>query len=136
MILADTGPLVALCDRYDASHRDCRRRLGLIAERLVTTLPVLTEAFHLLAPEGRGADDLRAFILKGGAAIHNPDEAEITRAFELMETYGDQKMDFADASVIAAAETLRTRKIFTLDGRDFTVYRIRRGHRLYPPEIV
>lgn len=136
MILADTGPLVALCDRYDASHRDCRRRLELIVGALTVTLPVLTEAFHLLSPESRKADDLRAFLVSGGAAIHRPSDGEIVRAFELMESYRDQRMDFADASIIAAAETLRTRKIFTLDGRDFTVYRIRRGHRLYPPEIV
>lgn len=32
-------------------------------------------------------------------------------------------MDFADASLVAAAESLRTNRIFTLDG-DFYVYRI------------
>lgn len=58
------------------------------------------------------------------------------RAFELMERYRDSPMDFADSSLVAAAETLGTHKIFTLDIRDFRVYRIRRGHRPYAVEIV
>lgn len=45
-------------------------------------------------------------------------------------------MDLADASLIVAAETLETRKIFTIDRNDFQTYRIRRGHRHHPVEIV
>ena len=45
-------------------------------------------------------------------------------------------MDLPDASVITAAETLGTRRVFTLDRNDFETYRIKRGHRLYPVEIV
>jgi transcriptional regulator NrdR family protein len=37
--------------------------------------------------------------------------------------------DFADASLVVAAEPLSTRKIFTIDRKDFDVYRIQRGHR-------
>ena len=45
-------------------------------------------------------------------------------------------MDLADASLIVAAETLGARKIFTIDRRDFTAYRIRRGHRSYGIDII
>lgn len=38
----------------------------------------------------------------------------------------DLPMDFADASLLAAAERLGTRRIFTLD-RDFHVYRFGDG---------
>jgi predicted nucleic acid-binding protein len=34
-------------------------------------------------------------------------------------------MDLADASLIVAAESLRTTKVFTLDRIDFRTYRIR-----------
>jgi predicted nucleic acid-binding protein len=44
--------------------------------------------------------------------------------------------DLADASVIAAAEMLKTRRVFTLDRNDFDTYRIRRGHRALAVEIV
>lgn len=56
--------------------------------------------------------------------------------FELMEQYGDHPMDLTDASVIVAAESLRTTKVFTLDLGDFQRYRIRRGHRQVKVEIL
>ena len=57
------------------------------------------------------------------------DLAGLERAFELMEQYADRPMDLADASLIVAAESLRTDKVFTIDRQDFQTYRIRRGHR-------
>jgi uncharacterized protein len=53
-----------------------------------------------------------------------------------MEQYAEHPMDLADASLIVAAEALRTREIFTIDRSDFATYRIRRGHRYYNVEIV
>ena len=53
-----------------------------------------------------------------------------------METYADHPMDLADASLVVAAESLGTRKVFTVDRHDFETYRARRGHRHYPMEIV
>jgi predicted nucleic acid-binding protein len=41
---------------------------------------------------------------------------------ELMEQYRDVPMDLADASIVAAAETRRLRRVFTLDS-DFLIYR-------------
>jgi len=35
-----------------------------------------------------------------------------------------------------AAESLSTRKVFTIDRQDFETYRVRRGHRSYSIEIV
>jgi predicted nucleic acid-binding protein len=45
-------------------------------------------------------------------------------------------MDLADASLVVAAETLGTRKIFTVDRSDFEAYRVRRGHRHDAIEII
>jgi len=59
-----------------------------------------------------------------------------SRAFELMDTYADHPMDLADASLVVAAETLKTRRVFTLDRNDFKAYRVRRGHRNVAFEIV
>lgn len=42
----------------------------------------------------------------------------------LMEQYRDIPMDLADASLVATAESLNQRRIFTLD-RDFQIYRFR-----------
>jgi predicted nucleic acid-binding protein len=60
----------------------------------------------------------------------------LTRAFELMERYADHPMDLADASLVAAAESLGTRQVFTIDRKDFETYRVRRGHRHQAMEII
>jgi len=38
-------------------------------------------------------------------------------------------MDLADASLVVAAESLGTAKVFTLDYRDFSTYRYRKTHQ-------
>ena len=136
MILVDTGPLVALFDPQDEQHNRCRATLKEIRECILTTTPVLTEAFHILGPASIGSDRLREFVEDGGLSVWFLDRAWLTRAFELMELYADYPMDLADASLIAAAEALGTRKVFTIDRKDFETYRVRRGHRHYPVEIV
>lgn len=136
MILVDTRPLVALFDPHDGQHLRCVAVLKRIREPVSTTVPVLTEAFHMLRPDSTGSDRLRDFIEKGGLSMWFFDRAALTRAFELMETYADRAMDLADASLVTAAEAFGTRKIFTIDRNDFETYRVRRGHRHYPMEIV
>ena len=136
MILVDTGPLVAMFDRQDSRHASCVATLKTFREPLRTTIPVLTEAFHVLTPQGREADALRDFIARDGLAVWFLDRDSVTRAFELMERYADHPMDLADASLVVAAESLETRMVFTIDRTDFSTYRIRRGHRHYAFEVL
>ena len=136
MILVDTGPLVALFDRAHAAHDRCAGVLRHLREPLKTTTPVLTEAFYVLGPASREADRLRDFIERRGLSLWFFDDRSLVRAFELMEIYADHPMDLADASLVAAAESLGTRTVFTVDRRDFETYRVRRGHRHYPMDIV
>ena len=135
MTLVDTGPLVSLFDPHDEAHERCRRALKGERGALFTTVPVLTEAFHLLAPGSRGAGALRDFAA-AGLTVWFFDAAGLARAFELMETYADRPMDLADASLVAAAERLGASRVLTLDRGDFEVYRIRRGHRLLPFRVL
>lgn len=60
---------------------------------------------------------------KGALVIHLSTEEETERMQALMEQYKDTPMDLADASLVALAEVLAVRRIFTLDS-DFHVYRI------------
>jgi predicted nucleic acid-binding protein len=136
MILVDTGPLIALFDPQDRQHNRCRGILTKIREPILTTTPVLTEAFHMLGPASIGSDRLREFVEAGGLSVWFLDRAWLTRAFELMELYADRPMDLADASLVAAAEALGTLRVFTIDRNDFETYRVRRGHRHHPMEIV
>jgi predicted nucleic acid-binding protein len=47
-----------------------------------------------------------------------------------------QSMDFTDATVAAAAELLGTRRIFTLDVRDFSSLQLVYGYSKKPVEII
>jgi predicted nucleic acid-binding protein len=127
VILVDTGPLVALFDPRDGSHDEAKRTLAGITDDLATTVPVLTEAFHLLDPASQGARALRTFVSHRGIAMWWLSNRALARAFRLMDQYGDHPMDLADASLVVAAETLRTTKIFTIDRRDFLAYRAKIG---------
>ena len=136
MILIDTGPFVALFDPKDAQHDACKVILKTLRTPLFTTIPVLTEAFHMLSPASYGSDRLRDFILQGGVSVWFFNSAAIERSFELMEKYADHPMDLADASLLVAAESLNSNKIFTLDRHDFETYRIRRGYRQIKFELL
>lgn len=128
MILVDTGPLVALFDPADASHERCREILATVAEPLCTTVPVLTEAFHLLNPGSIGAQRLMDFVSAKGVSPWYMNDQALARAFALMVRYADHPMDLADASLVVLAETARSHKIFTIDRNDFATYRIQTGH--------
>ncbi len=136
MILVDAGPLVALFDEDDQHHEHCRRTLKELDEKLITTSPVLAEAFHLLRPGSFGPPRLMDYIRQGGLSVLPMDTELLSRCFELMLRYADIRMDFADASIVSAAERTRTEKVFTVDRKDFATYRIRRGYHQVPFRIV
>jgi hypothetical protein len=136
LILVDTGPLVALFDPADGSHARCVRVLRSVDEPLATTVPVLTEAFHLLGPGSTGGQRLMDFISESGLTVWTFDDELLSRCFELMIQYADRPMDLADASLVALAEAERLKRIFTIDRNDFDTYRIKRGHRHYQFEVV
>lgn len=128
MTLVDTGPLVALFDKKDAHHARCVRALKTAPAPLMSTTPVLTEAFHMLGPGSRGAQALCEFIERDGLSVWHLDKVTLARSFALMRQYADHPMDLADASLVVAAEVLNTERIFTIDRNDFATYRIQRGH--------
>lgn len=47
----------------------------------------------------------------------------------LMAQYADRPMDLADASLVAAAESLSVRRVFSVDS-DFLSYRLANGNTL------
>jgi predicted nucleic acid-binding protein len=50
--------------------------------------------------------------------------ADVPRIRELMRKYADRPMDMADAALLCIAEREGIRKIFTVDRKDFSVYRL------------
>ena len=129
-MLCDAGPLVAIIDEDDPHHATCVAALQTLpSNELLTTLACLTEAMHLLHRVGgwRVQDALWAHVTDGVIRVHAPADGELERMRALMRAYADTPMDLADASLVAAAETLRQRRVFTVD-KHFYVYRQRLGH--------
>jgi hypothetical protein len=52
------------------------------------------------------------------------DSVDVPRIRELMRKYANRPMDLADAALLRIAEREGIRKIFTVDRRDFAVYRL------------
>jgi len=123
VIVTDAGPLVALIDGRDPDHAACRTALAGISAPLLTTWPAFTEAMYLLAAGGwRAQQALWDRTADGGLSIASDGDVDLQRVRRLMEQYRDLPMDLADATLVALAERLETRRVFTLDS-DFRVYR-------------
>ena len=122
-VLVDTGPLVALLDRGDRWHSICRETLSSLEEMLATVWPVVTEAMYLLRSYGEAQRGLWEMIATGAVEILPLDATDVPRMKELMRKYRDLPMDLADAALVRVAERERLRRIFTIDRRDFQIYR-------------
>lgn len=134
IVLVDTGPLVALFDPSDRDHAACTAALAaLYTSRLLTTLAVVTEVTYLLAFSTDAQQALLTFVSAGGVELADVAPADVSRAGALMKKYADLPMDFADATLVVVGESLKTPWIFTLDRRDFSVYRVgRKAFRILP----
>jgi predicted nucleic acid-binding protein len=123
MILVDAGPLIALIHKDDADHARCVATLQSITEPLGTVWPALTEAMYLLSFSWKAQDALWEMVERGVVELLTLDGRDMSRARDSMKKYKDLPMGLADAALVAVAEREKFRRIFTLDRRDFEIYR-------------
>ncbi|HXO42208.1 MAG TPA: PIN domain-containing protein [Thermoanaerobaculia bacterium] len=123
MILLDAGPMVALLHADDHHHQACKETLRSLAEPLGSVWPVVTEAMYLLGFSWRAQDALWEFLERGGVTLLSLEAGDLARMRELMKKYQDLPMDLADAALVRVAERERIHQVFTLDRRDFSLYR-------------
>lgn len=122
-VLVDAGPLVALIDRGDRHHARCVETVRAIRDPLMTVWPAFTEAMYLLGPSWPAQSALWEMVDSAAVELRQLDRDDISRMADLMRKYRDLPMDLADAALVRVAERDRIRNIFTLDRRDFRVYR-------------
>ena len=123
MILIDAGPLVALLHRDDRNHERCLAALKSFREPVGTTWPVISEAMHLLRFSWEAQDGLWDLIASNALRLFSLDVTDVQRMRQLMQKYRDLPMDLADAALVRIAERESLSRIFTIDRRDFGVYR-------------
>lgn len=123
MILVDAGPLVALADRTDLHHAECVKALQRMREPLVTVWPALIEAVYVVQRWPKAQSELLGLVERGALRILPVGREDMPRVRALMEKYRDLPMDLADAVLVRVAERERLRTVFTIDRRDFSIYR-------------
>lgn len=116
---------MALIHADDRHHASCRDALERNREPLVTVWPVITEAMYLLDFSAEAQDALWRLLERDAVKILSLDAGDVPRMRELMRKYRDLPMDLADAGLVRAAERERISRVFTIDRRDFEVYRPR-----------
>lgn len=124
-IIVDAGPVIALFRQRDKHHPRVRQFLAANPCRLISTLPVVTEACHFLNAEGKTA--LLAWIERGGLSLQPIVVDDFPEIATIIERYGDREIDFADATLVWLADLINTLDVMTIDRRDFQAYRLRGG---------
>ena len=133
-LLLDTGAFVALADRSERRHADCVAVLEGWSGTIVTTEAVLTETLYLVGPRWQAQRVCLEFLFRGAFVLIPPSLASLRRVAVLMETYRNIPMDYADGTLVALGEELATNRIFTLDRRGFSAFRLnqRKAFELFP----
>ncbi len=131
-MLTDTGPLIALLDEGDKHHVACLTvARGLPKAPLLSTWACFTETMYFLYETGgfRYQERLWKMRRENILVLLDLTSEETNRMDALMELYQNVPMDFADASLVAVAESRNLRRVFTIDS-DFYIYRLADGSML------
>lgn len=123
-VLLDTGPLVAILSRRDDYHAVCVEQLRQLSPPLLTCWPVLTEAAWLLRKEPLAIQRLFQGFETGLLKLLALDEAAAPWIAAFLHRYRELGAQLADACLVYLAEHEKIEAVFTLDRRDFSVYRL------------
>ncbi|MDR1971033.1 MAG: PIN domain-containing protein [Treponema sp.] len=121
--LIDSGPLIALFDRSDKYHKRVYDYIRSLSCHLVSTLAVLTEVSHMLDFSVEAQIDFLSWVMSGGLRLEPVERDDLGRIIELTRKYHDLPIDFADATLVLAAEKTGIRAVISIDS-DFDIYRL------------
>jgi len=125
MILCDTGIIVAVINSSDNYHVRSVSTISGMKQRLITTQACITESMYLIRDRSGwpGQQALIGWLEAGFLNIHPSSPNGDKRACALMRHYADAPMDYADATLVVAAEELGIARVLTID-KHFYAYRI------------
>ena len=123
-MIVDAGPLVAVLNRHDLHHAVCEKLVFELPRPFFTTWPVITEAAWLLRKTPDGVSGLLRMVSEGLLDCYSLNAAAAEWIDSFLKKYADQVPQLADASLMYVAEQEGIETIFSLDRRDFLVYRL------------
>ena len=128
-LLIDTGPLLAAFNQRDQHHAFAVAIMRQHNQPFVTTMAVMTEIMYLARARlgSHVQDKLFVMVERGDILVEQTTLNDFARVATLMQKYRDLPMDFADATLVALAERLGSKRIFTIDS-DFLLYRWQDKH--------
>jgi len=126
-VLIDAGPLVAILNRREQDHEVCVGALKKIKRPLLSTWMPVTEAMYLLDSSVDAQNALLEMIERGFLKILEIGASDLPPIRALINKYNDQPMDFADATLVHVANREGLKEIFTLDRRDFSIYKMKQN---------
>lgn len=122
--LLDTGPLVAFFDRSEQYHGWAKEKWGQAPVPMLTCEAVLAEAAYLLQEHaGMAPERLLALVERKIVSVPFCLEDHAAAVARLLDRYGDQQMQLADACLVRMSEITRDCRVFTLDETEFRIYR-------------
>lgn len=127
-VLVDAGFLIALLAKRDAYHGWAVTQASEWPPPWFTCEAVLSEAFHLLGPQG--VKSLAELLGRERLQLAFSLGENVDRIVELMEKYSDVPMSLADACLVRMTEILADPVLLTT-GADFRLYR-RHGRQALP----
>ena len=127
--IADTGLLKALLDRSDRHHAWAHGQFRQQAP-FHTCEAVLDELAYIVGDARLGIK----LIARGDLVLGFPLKDHVPEVLALLEKYADRPMDLADACIVRMTELSDQCKVWTVDTRDFQIYR-RHGRQVIPCEF-
>ena len=128
-ILIDAGPLIALFDKDDNYHNKIIEFLKDKKFKYITTNAVITEVTYMLNFSIEAQILFFEWIMKEGVLLQEIQQNDIGRIVELTKKYRDRPMDYADATLVVAAEKTGIKQIISIDS-DFDIYRLPKKVRI------
>ena len=122
-VIVDTGPIVGILSASDSYHQVCLETLKIITPPMLTTWPVLTEVQYLLRKDSKALKGLFTGFNNGLFALEEIAADALPWLQKFLLKYNDLNPQLADASLMYLAEKKKIETIFTLDRRDFSIYR-------------
>ena len=130
-VIVDASFLIALWRRNDQNHAWAVEQARRLPPPWITCESALSEADHLLAPDGCAT--LRLACRRGALRIAPLHEDAFAPVLDLLDKYADIPMSIADAFLVRLTETLSDPLLLTTDS-DFKIYR-RHGRKVIPTRM-
>jgi predicted nucleic acid-binding protein len=121
---------VAIASARDQYHQICVEQLRLLQPPLLTCWPVITEAAWLLRHQPSAVERLLGSFEVGLLRLLILDEKAPRWLAEFLTRYRKMGAQIADGALVYLAEREGIDTVFTLDRRDFLVYRLPHGRSL------